>query len=158
MGVDHVEDDTLFEEAGTGSERDNMDMVKTTFSTFVVYFSLILSIRFLHFERSRPPPKHPSLCYKNFMSRKELTQNMILFKLKGLSMSPLSSIESVSVTLSVRSILSVKKCLDNHVNILVAMGSGQSKKKAKHAAAKAVLDKILGGRCASLLQSLNGSM
>ena len=83
---------------------------------------------------------------------------MILFKLKGLSMSPLSSIESVSVTLSVRSILSVKKCLDNHVNILVAMGSGQSKKKAKHAAAKAVLDKILGGRCASLLESLNGSM
>ena len=44
MGMDHVEDDTLFEEAGTGSERDNMDMVKTTFSTFVVYFSLILSI------------------------------------------------------------------------------------------------------------------
>ena len=38
------------------------------------------------------------------------------------------------------------------------MGSGQSKKKAKHAAAKAVLDKILGGRCASLLESLNGSM
>jgi hypothetical protein len=31
MGMDHVEDDTLFEEAGTGSERDNMDMVKTTF-------------------------------------------------------------------------------------------------------------------------------
>lgn len=41
--------------------------------------------------------------------------------------------------------------------LALAMGTGQSKKKAKHAAAKAVLDKIWGGRCASLLESLSGS-
>ena len=38
MGMDHVEDDTLFEEAGTGSERDNMDMVKTTFFNICCIF------------------------------------------------------------------------------------------------------------------------
>ena len=38
------------------------------------------------------------------------------------------------------------------------MGSGQSKKKAKHAAAKAVLDKIWGARCATLLENLDGNM
>lgn len=35
-----------------------------------------------------------------------------------------------------------------------AVGSGQSKKKAKHAAAKAVLDKIWGGRSASMMETL----
>ena len=38
----------------------------------------------------------------------------------------------------------------------IAMGSGQSKKKAKHAAAKAVLDKIWGGHCSSLLENIGG--
>ena len=38
----------------------------------------------------------------------------------------------------------------------LAMGSGQSKKKAKHAAAKAVLDKIWGGQCSTLLENLGG--
>jgi len=44
------------------------------------------------------------------------------------------------------------------VGEVVAMGSGQSKKKAKHAAAKAVLDKIWGARCATLLENLDGNM
>lgn len=35
-----------------------------------------------------------------------------------------------------------------------AVGSGQSKKKAKHAAAKAVLDKIWGGRSGALMETL----
>lgn len=38
----------------------------------------------------------------------------------------------------------------------LAMGSGQSKKKAKHAAAKAVLDKIWGGHCSTLLENIGG--
>ncbi|XP_046651849.1 RISC-loading complex subunit tarbp2-like [Daphnia pulicaria] len=42
------------------------------------------------------------------------------------------------------------------VGELVAMGSGQSKKKAKHAAAKAVLDKIWGGHCSTLLENIGG--
>jgi len=44
------------------------------------------------------------------------------------------------------------------VGEVVAMGSGQSKKKAKHAAAKAVLDKIWGGRCPTLLENIDSNM
>lgn len=49
-------------------------------------------------------------------------------------------------------------CVLLKVSFLAAMGLGQSKKKAKHAAAKAVLDKIWGGRCAGLLESLNANV
>jgi len=38
------------------------------------------------------------------------------------------------------------------------MGSGQSKKKAKHSAAKAVLDKIWGSRCQTFMDNTGSTM
>lgn len=50
----------------------------------------------------------------------------------------------------------LSNCILSH--FIIAMGSGQSKKKAKHSAAKAILDKIWGSRCQAFIDNEGACM